>query len=96
MTFTFDNFEPYWFNKYEVSFVDFPGLIKYVDKLRSQEDIDSIYMPSGIMAKYVAFNPKDYSLKFDPCNAPEEFQGNWSFTDVYSNNGISWAKADEI
>jgi hypothetical protein len=77
MTFTFDNFEPYWFNKYEVSFVDFPGLIKYVDRLRSREDIDSIYKSNGMKALYVAFNPNDYSLKFDPLNAPEEFQEDW-------------------
>jgi hypothetical protein len=80
---TFDGYAPYWNNKYQVSFVNLPTLIDYVEALRAKTRSDSIYAPPGVVATYVAYKPADLSLLFNPLNTPAEYQGqNWVPSDA--------------
>lgn len=79
---TFNSYPPYWYSKYEVSFVNLPTLIDYVESLRTNQEFDNIFSAPGIVAEYVVYNENNLHLMFDPLNVSPDHEGDFKWDPV--------------
>jgi hypothetical protein len=86
---TFDNYPPYWTSKYQVSFVNLPSLIDYVESLRSSNKHDMIFCPPGVVAKYVVYKEDDLTMQLNPLNVDSDHEGDFEWTPAVGYKKVS-------